>query len=184
MALVARFELVQVLPCLADGTKIRVTAELNADIVPVFPYLNAVIKTAVYNPAGKSLTLKKDGMLFAFRGRSIQGAKLRDVEHANQEMRSWMEVINEIWERRQEIEPSYERRMQPTALQIYQSLPGIHCRECGCTHCLAFAAKLLSEEASMMACKPLFTPEWREKRIKLLEILESAGYAVPSYFAL
>jgi len=182
MALVTRFELVQVLPCLADSTKIRLVAELNADIEMALPYLNAVIKAAVYNHAGKALAVKKHGMFFTFRKRSITGAKLRDVEHANQELRSWIEIINDIWERRQAITPSFERRMQLTALQIYRALPATNCKECGYNHCLAFAAKLLSDSVSVMACKPLFTMEWRAKRLELLELLEGAGYSVPAEF--
>jgi|WetSurMetagenome_2_1015567.scaffolds.fasta_scaffold19007_3 ArsR family metal-binding transcriptional regulator len=182
MALVDRFELVQVLPCLADGSKIRITAELGTDIEEALPYLNSVIKSAVYNSIGKSLTIKKDGMFFTFRGRSINATKLRDVDHANQELHSWIELINRTWERRQMITPSFERRMELTALQIFRALPSTNCKQCGFVHCLAFAVKLLSDSVSVMACRPLFTPEWRAKRLVLLEILDAAGYPVPPEF--
>lgn len=36
--------------------------------------------------------------------------------------------------------------------------------------------------ASVLACRPLFTPEFRGKRVKLLELLEEAGYEVPAEF--
>jgi ArsR family metal-binding transcriptional regulator len=182
MALVTRYEITQVLPCLADGMKIRITAELDADIETALPYLNSSMKTAVYNPLGKALTVRKEGMFITFRGRSINATKLRDVEHANRELHSWIEVINDTWERRTTITPSFERRIQLTALQIYQALPATNCKECGRMHCLAFAAMLLSEEASIMACTPLFTPEWRSKRLAMLELLEGAGYTVPTEF--
>ncbi len=34
----------------------------------------------------------------------------------------------------------------------------------------------------MLACKPLFTPAYRNKRGQLLELLEEAGYEVPPEF--
>ena len=182
MALVTRYEITQVLPCLADGLKIRITAELDADIEAALPYLNSSIKAAAYNPLGKALMVRKEAMFFTFRGRSINATKLRDVEHANQELHSWIEIINETWERRKTITPSFEGRVQLTALQIYRALPATNCKECGRMHCLAFAAMLLSEETSVMACKPLFTPEWRSKRLAMLELLEGAGYAIPAEF--
>ena len=71
-------------------------------------------------------------MFFTFRGRSINATKLRDVEHANQELHSWMEIINGTWESRTTLTPSFERRIQLTALQIYQALPATNFKECGC----------------------------------------------------
>jgi ArsR family metal-binding transcriptional regulator len=182
MPIVNRCELVQVLPCLADSSKIRITAELDSDIEPVLPYLNSVLKGAVYNPAGKSLTIKKDGMFFTFRGRSINATKLRDVDHANQELHAWIALVNETWERHPLITPVFERRVELTALQIYKALPATNCRQCGFPTCLAFAVKLLSDSVSVLVCKPLFTPEWRHKRLVLLEILDGAGCAVPAEF--
>ncbi|RMG89722.1 MAG: hypothetical protein D6708_09515, partial [Candidatus Dadabacteria bacterium] len=90
--------------------------------------------------------------------------------------------LNEVWERRDEITPSYDRGLQLTALQIYKGLPGANCRECGEPSCLAFAAKLLADEVSVLACRPLFTPAFRDRRVKLLELLEGAGYEVPPEF--
>jgi len=43
------FEIRQVLPCIANPEWIRVKAELTDDISEVLPYLNAILKGAVYN---------------------------------------------------------------------------------------------------------------------------------------
>ena len=40
MPLVTRLEIISVVPCLADTMRIRVTAQLDADIGDVLPYLN------------------------------------------------------------------------------------------------------------------------------------------------
>ena len=182
MPVATRFEIVKVLPCLGDTSKIRVIAELDADIGEVLPYLNAVLKNAVYNPQARALTVRDEGVLLTLRRSSLTATKLRDVEHARVELEAWIAKINETWEQRGTITPLFERRDQPTALQIYKRLPATNCRACGHSTCLAFAATLLAEQVSVISCKPLFTPEWREERIALVELLEAAGYTIPSEF--
>jgi ArsR family metal-binding transcriptional regulator len=182
MALVCSYEIVKVLPCIADTSKIRVIAELDADIGEALPYLNAELKKVVFNPGGKTLTYKREGMCFTFHANGITATKLRDVEHAQAELQAMVDRVNDVWERRADITPSYERGIQLTALQIYRGLPATNCKACGEPSCLAFSAKLLSGEASVLACKPLFTPEFRGKRSKLLELLEEAGYEIPAEF--
>jgi ArsR family metal-binding transcriptional regulator len=182
MPLVTQLEIISVVPCLADTMRIRVTAQLDADIGDVLPYLNATHKNAIYNPGTRTLTMRREEMLFTLRRNSLTGTKLRDVDHARIELERWVATINETWEHRTEIVPSVERREQPTALQVYKRLPATNCRECGESTCLAFAAKLLAERVSVVSCAPLFTPEGREQRLALVELLETAGYVVPSVF--
>ena len=182
MPLVNRYEIVKVLPCIADTAKIRVVALLDADIAEALPYLNAILKKVVFNPGGKTLTYKRDGMCFTFHQNGVTATKLRDVEHAHAELQAMVDQVNGVWERRAEIVPSYERGLQLNTLQIYKGLPATNCKACGEPSCLAFAAKLLSGGASVLACRPHFTPEFRDKRGKLLELLEEAGYEVPPEF--
>ena len=182
MPLVSRYEIIGVVPCLADTTKIRVTAQLEPDISEVMPYLNAVLKRAVFNPQPPTLTVIKAGMCFSLFAHRIAAAKLRDLDHAREELEWWLALINDTWERRATLTPSYERGLQLSAIQIFKGLPATNCKACGESTCFAFAAKLLTEKASVLACTPLFTPEWREKRVALLELLEGAGYPIPPEF--
>ncbi|GAB4274906.1 MAG: (Fe-S)-binding protein [Deferrisomatales bacterium] len=176
------YEITTVLPCIADTAKIRVIARLKGEAGEVLPYLNAEEKRAVFNPGAQTVTFKREGMCFTVKNAEITATKLRDVEHARAELDALVARLNEVWDRRDQITPSYDRGLQLTALQIYKGLPGTSCRECGEPSCLAFAAKLLADEVSVLACRPLFTPEFRDKRVKLLELLEEAGYEVPPEF--
>jgi ArsR family metal-binding transcriptional regulator len=182
MPLVSRYEIVSVMPCLADTAKIRVTAQLDGDIAEALPYINAVLRRAVFNAQGRTLTEVRGGMCFTLHARRIAGAKLRDLDHAREELERWMALINDTWERREAITPSFERGLQLGAIQIYKGLPATNCKACGEATCLAFAAKLLAEKTSVLSCAPLFTPSWREKRVALLELLEGAGYEIPPEF--
>ncbi|GAB4278699.1 MAG: (Fe-S)-binding protein [Deferrisomatales bacterium] len=182
MGLVEGYEIIRVLPCIADTAKIRVIAHLKSDAGEAIPYLNAILRRTVYNPGSNTLTFKKEGMCFTVKPDEITATKLDDLDHARRELDALVAQINRAWERRSEIEPSYERGMRLTALQLYRGLPATNCRQCWDASCLAFATKLLAGEASVLACRPLFTPEYRAKRVRLLELLEEAGYEVPPEF--
>ena len=138
MRLVSKYEITTVLPCIADTSKLRVIAKLDADIGEALPYLNATMKKVVFNPGGKTLTYKKEGMCFTFHENGITATKLRDLPHAHEELQAMMDHVNEVWERRAEITPSYERGVQLNALMLYKGLPATNCKECGEPSCLAF----------------------------------------------
>lgn len=56
-------------------------------------------------------------------------------------------------------------------LDVYRSLPGTNCGECGEANCMAFAAKLIERLKKVEDCKPLFRPEYKAKLEKLLDLL-------------
>ena len=62
---------------------------------------------------------------------------------------------------------------------MFRSLPGTNCKECGQLTCLAFATKLVLQEASISQCSPIFSDRFEEKRNRLFEMLKTAGYEIP-----
>jgi ArsR family metal-binding transcriptional regulator len=182
MPFVSCYHVVKVLPCLADSSKIRVVAELDSDVGEVLPYLSAALKDVVFNPDEKTLIFKKGDIRFTFRRNAITATKLRDVEAAYEELGRVVNSINDVWERRAAITPRFERGVRLTALQLCKGFPATNCRDCSEPSCLSFAEKLLSGKTSVLACKPLFTPKFRWKRLALLHLLEGAGYEVPAEF--
>ncbi len=57
-----------------------------------------------------------------------------------------------------------------TIYELYDYLPQTNCGECGMT-CMGFAGYLLSRDVKPDACPPLNTPEFAEKKGKLVELL-------------
>lgn len=182
--LVESIEITHVLPCLADPAKIRFHAEPSADLSEVLPYLNSVLKGGIYNHAARALTIQREQRIICLHPRRITGAKVDSVEDARAILDWLIEVINDTWERRAEIVPSYERREQLTPLAIYKLLPRTNCRRCGLPTCLAFAAELAAERRSVVQCPPLLDAPNAEQRRLLIELLADAGYEVPSAFHL
>ncbi len=175
-------KIVRVLPCLADPDKIRFTAEFDGDVSELFPYLNTVLRGAVYNHTGKTLTIRKEGRLITLHPRSVSAGKIKDVADARVIIGWIIRLLKEIQAKKDTIKPTYERHERLQVIDIVKLLPGDNCRKCGEQTCLSFAAALAMERVSVMSCSELFLAEYREKRIELFSLLRAGGYIVPDAF--
>jgi len=180
--LVETMEITHILPCLADASKIRFHARSSVDLSQVLPCLNAVLPKAIYNPTSQSLTLYRDYRIICLQGSLITGAKADDAEDARSILDWIKSLVNDTWERRNEITPSYDRRERLTPLPVFELLPRTNCHKCELPTCLAFAVEVAAERLSVIRCGPLFDATHQPQRRRLLELLVAAGYEVPSAF--
>src|SRR3989339_403256 len=168
MAFLNKIRIIQVLPCIAMPNRIRFTAELDRDISEIMPYLNTVIEGAIYSHEGHNISLKKEDRMIGIQATQISAGKAIDLKDAN-DLLNWLkDIINETYEKRDSIKPSYERRKKLTALDVYKLLPATNCKKCGELTCMAFAVKLAAEERSVLVCSELFSGNYNEKRDVLL----------------
>jgi ArsR family metal-binding transcriptional regulator len=182
MRLINEIEITQTMPCLADPDKIRFIARVEVDISDIFPYLNGLLKKAIYNHQARTLTLRKEDRLITLHLAQIAAAKIRGDNDAA-EIIDWLkERINYCLKNRASLEPSFERRDRLTALDIYKLLPGTNCRRCGERTCLAYAVRLAGEELNIMKCEEIFLGTHTQKRQELLRLLKASGYEVPGVF--
>ncbi len=146
-------------PCVADRAKIRIIAQLSGDVGPVLPYLNAEMDRASFSPQASVLTFMDGYRLVAVHPRRITVAKADDIVDAWRTLESIRRRVEDAWARRAEIEPSFETRERPPALEIFKRLPRTNCGSCHEPTCLAFAVKVWSGEATVTDCSPVFGPE-------------------------
>jgi ArsR family metal-binding transcriptional regulator len=170
--------IVVLLPCIADDTKIRIVAHLGGDLEPVFPYLNALMPGASYNPAGQTMTYMEGHRMISLSPRRIAVAKADDIVDAWLVLEGIRKKAGEAWAGRDHIEPCYETRRKPPALEIFRRLPGTNCGLCGETTCMAFAVRLWSGEAPLRLCKPAFEAGSERLRDALIEICAGLGVEV------
>ena len=169
------YKITRTLPCLADPEKIRVIAEIPDEIHEVFPYLNATLKGCIYNHPANTLTIKKDGKLFTLHAHHITLAKIEDEKEA-EEILGWLrDLINETYEKREQIEPNYSMAAELKALDIYRLLPGTSCKKCGELTCLAFAVKLWEGYAAPTLCRPVFGGDHARLKDALIEVCAGLG---------
>ncbi len=174
------YKITRTLPCLADPMKIRLIVEIPDEIHAIFPYLNATMKGCIYNHAANTLTIRKDQKLITLHAFHITLAKIEDEKEA-QEVLNWLkDLINETYDKRDQIEPNYSMAAELKALDIFRLLPGTNCKKCGEPTCLAFAVKLVGRDIEIRKCDPLFSEKYQEKRRVLGELLQAAGYGIPA----
>jgi ArsR family metal-binding transcriptional regulator len=127
--------------CNPNFQSVHCVAHLEQDISEVLPYLNAELGGSNYTQAPPSLTLRIHGKLIALHAREIFVNALNDEAEAEKILNWLKKEINETWERREEIEPSFETPAVPQMIEILKLLPKTNCRECGEPTCMVFALK-------------------------------------------
>ena len=166
--------------CNPFAQTVNAIAELSDDIGEALPYLATVIKLCSYDDTTRILTFKRDGKGVAMYPRQIAVTKLRDREEAKQVLDELKDLINSTYDKRGNIQPCYKKGGELKYLDVFKLLPGTNCGECGQPTCLAFATKLVQQETDIAQCSPLFSERFEEKRRKLLDMLQAAGYKIPA----
>ena len=175
-------KIIRILPCIADPEKIRVIAEVSDEIHEIFPYLNAVIKGCIYNHPALTLTIRNEEKLITLHTKHVTMTLIEDEKEAQQILNWLKDLINETYQKKDQIEANYSEGDHLKPSDIQKLLPGTNCKECGFRSCLAFAFKLVDQKIEIVKCLPLFSDQFKEKRKVLLEILQNAGFTVPPGF--
>ena len=162
-------------PCVADLTKIRLFAHIGGKLGEVLPYLNAEMPQAMYCREAETLTYMDGPRLISLYAQRITVAKADELVEAWDVLEKIRCRVNETWGRRKLIEPCWEMRKKPPALEIYKRLPGTNCRECGEKTCMAFALRLWNGEVRPSRCTPVWEGEYGRLKGALVEICASLG---------
>ena len=95
--------------CNPSFQSVHCVAHLDEDISEVLPYLNTALGGGDYVQSPPSLTLRVYGKLITLHAREIYVNALNDEEEAEKILRWLKKEINEAWEKRAEIEPTYRQ---------------------------------------------------------------------------
>lgn len=158
-------------PCEPGAERFSAVAFLPSDIRDVLPYLNATLRGAVYNPAVPSLSWKKAGHYVVLQPDRIAVSNVEDRQAAVEEVEGVVQLVNRTWERRHEIEPSFEARQRPAPMAVFKLLPGTNCRACGQPTCFTFALKLIAGQQKLAECPPLLEPAFAAQLAELQAML-------------
>ncbi|RPF46872.1 ArsR family metal-binding transcriptional regulator [Thermodesulfitimonas autotrophica] len=162
--------------CALNRPVVAALVEIDTDIREVFPYLNAELGNCFFNPETPFLRFSWSGKGVILYPNTIGITGLADEAEAHRMVEALRQLLTETWARRTEIEPSYRRGSELTALDVYKLLPRSNCGRCGERTCLAFAARLLKQEMVLSDCPPLTEPGREETRERLTRLLRAAGF--------
>ncbi len=135
-----------------QAVHLRGVAHLDNDISAILPQLNTVLQGHQYFAQPPSLTLKYQGKLITLSSRQIAINILQDEEEAEQIIHWLLTVINQTWEQRQAIEPTYTVSHRADTVQILKLLPRTNCGHCGYPTCLALAVQINEGRQALAAC--------------------------------
>jgi ArsR family metal-binding transcriptional regulator len=174
--LVGSLRLVRTLPCLANPEKLIVIGEPDAPLDGVLPLMNAILpNVASYNPMAGVLTLRRQPGLITFYPSQVMITQVANPDEGVALLGALRDLLNQLWERRDQIQPREQNRRIPRPLDIYELLPHTNCGACSEATCMAFAFGLLEARHSPEECPPLADPRFATQRAALGEMLQSVG---------
>jgi len=101
----------------------------SGDISAVFPYLNAVLEDTLYDHENRVLIGREKGQRYAFRPGDIRVAGIADIADAPRISREVVDRVNQVWQERDRITPSYRERKVPAVFEIYRFLAKTNCKK-------------------------------------------------------
>lgn len=156
----------------ADHFEYEAIAHLASDIREVLPYLNATLSRGIYSPDRPSLSWRHQGNNIGFWPNRIAVGDLDSREQAQEVVQWLVDLVNQTWQKRDELEPDRTTHARRQPLELYRLLPQTNCKECGQETCFAFALRLAAGQAAPVECAPLYDdPAHSEQRIQVEQLL-------------
>ncbi len=177
--LIASLRLVRTLPCLAEPGKIIVIGEPDQPLDGVMPLINAVLPNVIsYNPMAGVLTLRRQPGLITFYPQKVMVTQAASVAEGLELLAGVRDLLNQIWECRDQIQPKHAGRQIPRPLDIYELLPRSNCGACGEATCMAFAFGLLESRHRPRECTGLVASEASAQLETISELLSGLGAGI------
>ena len=126
----------------------------------------------MYLPDVPAFSWRKDRHKIGFWRDRIAIDQLESREQANEKVDELVAMVNDLWERRAEIEPDTSARENLQPLELFRLLPRTNCKVCGEASCFNFALKLAAGQVTLEQCEPLCgETEYSEQRVALESLL-------------
>jgi ArsR family metal-binding transcriptional regulator len=141
--------------CNPGALAVHCHAHLDQDVGAALPYLNTTLGGFEYIADPPSVTFKAHGKLITVHGRKIAINALKDGDEAKRIVAWLKDEINDAWENRDRIVPSYRSAPRPQLIEILKLLPRTNCRKCGLPTCMVFAAQMADGGREAAQCPEL-----------------------------
>lgn len=166
-------EIIYIRPCFVESDQVRFRARFSRDITEMLPYLNTVIPNAIYNHGEKILCYTDALRVITLYPESMTALKAKNTTDAHQLARKIHGLVNDTFQRRDDIKPNCSRKNLPSTLDILRWLPEeeYNCGQCGEATCMAFASRLYHGDGKVAECIPLGQRRHAEAREALQSML-------------
>jgi ArsR family metal-binding transcriptional regulator len=116
-----------------------------------------------------------EGRNIGFWPRRIAVENLASREQAREVVERLVGLVNQVWEKHEQLEPDTTTHKHLQPLELYQLLPRTNCRACGEETCFNFALKLVAAQTNLERCTPLYEKELEAQRGQLETVLATSG---------
>lgn len=151
--------------CIPGAMSVNCIARLDQDVGCAIPYLNAALGGRQFTREPPAVTFQTQGRLISVRSDQITVNAVKDREQAEKIVEWIRREINDVWENRKTISPSYESLGRPVVTEILKHLPKTNCRACREPTCMVFALRLADGAKAPDAC-----PVIENKQKKALDL--------------
>jgi DNA-binding CsgD family transcriptional regulator/ArsR family metal-binding transcriptional regulator len=131
---------------------------LDGDISQLFPYINAVAKSASLLEKPPFIRFVLDRFSCGLYPDHGVAASFMTSQEALGFLDLLIDFLNDIGARRDSLKPNYKKWNPVPVLQIFRLLPQTNCRSCGYPSCLAFAAALSAQKTGPERCPGFSRP--------------------------
>lgn len=147
--------------CNPSFQSLHCIAHLDQDVREALPYLNAVLGGFEYLKEPPAVTFKIHGKIVTVHAGEIAVNALKDEEEADKILEWLKEEINDAWDNRDRIIPSYTGAPKPQLLEILKRLPKTNCHECGQPTCMVFATLVAQGVKAPCDCPSMDEEHWQ-----------------------
>lgn len=141
----------------ADGALIA-EFKLGVDVSSLAPYISAITPKAVYCETPDCIKFLLGDICCMICEDRGAAAAFTDRGQALDFMEHLLAFLNDIYRRRDSIEPNYRTYRPGPVLDIFRLLPRTNCGQCGFATCMAFAAALGRGKATPQLCPGFARP--------------------------
>ncbi|MCA1962219.1 MAG: hypothetical protein LDL33_15670 [Desulfomonile sp.] len=152
--------LAAVRPSLTDHRRLRLELVPGNDLSQLIPVMARFIRGGAFVPEIPSLAFEEDFRLLVVMPREIVISRADHLLDAWIMIRTMVDLICSVWERRDSLLPETKQRRGISAIEIYRRLPCTECRRCGATGCMEFARALITSRAKLEQCLPLMEGQY------------------------
>ncbi|MDW5550455.1 (Fe-S)-binding protein [Methanosarcina sp.] len=161
----------QVLPCIADSSKLRVSANMTPPLSGVLKLLEPLFPRSNYSDRKDSLIIQKGEIITTVYGSGKVSIRMVENEdEAKEELERLKSIINEAIAKG--VAPAPREKAKVDLIEIYKYLPQTNCGKCGEQGCYSFAIKLMARQVALERCTLLKEPEYASKQ-EHLQVLTS-----------
>ncbi len=141
-----------------DETVLVAGVIFDKDISAVFPYLNGVLKRAIYLKEPPFMRFKFDDVLCAVHPSYVAAFPFSDRSSAEVFAGRFIDFVNDVHDRRESLRPNHKIHNPVSVVDVIKILPKTNCGRCGYPTCMAFAGAIRTGRAIPNQCPDLTSP--------------------------